>query len=122
MRNKEQQGTWNSITSYNDVWTVKKNVFKLWFDHGVKPDSGEYIYYIMPNTKDISEAKAVVDSLTTVNNDTIQAVYNHTLNILGAVFYKKGTLKIGDIELTCSEPCTAMFTSPDFVTIKILIL
>lgn len=118
LRNKEQQGTWNSITSYNDVWTVKKNVFKLWFDHGVKPDSGEYVYYIMPNTKDISEAKAVVDSLTTVNNDTIQAVYNHTLNILGAVFYKKGTLKIGDIELTCSEPCTAMFTSTNTENVK----
>lgn len=118
LRNNEQQGTWKSITSYYDESIVKKNVFKLWFDHGVKPDSGKYIYYIMPNTYSIDSAKEAMDSLTTVNSDTIQAVYNHTLNVLGAVFHKKGTLKIGDIELTCSEPCTALFTSTNTENVK----
>ena len=72
----------------------------------------------MPNTYSIDSAKEAMDSLTTVNSDTIQAVYNHTLNVLGAVFHKKGTLKIGDIELTCSEPCTALFTSTNTENVK----
>lgn len=114
VRADEQQGTWKSIsTAEGDDAIIKKDVFKVWFNHGIKPDNAGYSYCIVPGTKDIAEGKAAIDQFVTLNNDTVQAVYNKTLNIFGAVFYKKGSLSLGDIKLSVTKPCVLMFKNTD---------
>lgn len=119
VRNNSQSGTWNSIASdAGDGSTQTKNVFKVWFDHGVKPQEAQYSYYIVPGSKTIADAKDKLDDIVVINTDTLQATYNKTLQIVGAVFHKKGTLRIGDIEMSTTAPCVAMFRDVDSENIK----
>lgn len=110
IRNEAQSGTWNSIATTNqDDAMVTKDVFTVWLDHGIRPTKANYAYYIVPNTSTIADGRDALDDLLTLNTDTLQAVYNRTLHIVSAVFYRKGTLKMGDVEVVASAPCAVMF-------------
>lgn len=110
IRNEAQSGTWNSIATTNqDDATVTKDVFTVWLDHGIRPTKAGYAYYIVPNTPTIADGRDALDDLLTLNTDTLQAVYNRTLHIVSAVFYRKGTLKMGDVEVGADAPCAVMF-------------
>lgn len=119
LRNNSQSGTWNSIASdAGDGSLQTKDVFKVWFDHGTKPQGAQYSYYIVPNTSSVAEAQNKLDDIVVINCDSVQATYNKSLQIVGAVFHKKGTLRIGDIEMSSSAPCMAMFTGVNGESIK----
>lgn len=107
--NDAQSGDYYDISHSNSHKQVTKDVFKMWLDHGVKPANGSYIYYVMPGIASAKEGTEKMDDIVTFNSDTLQAVYNRSLNTIGAVFYKKGILKIDGIEINCTHPCVAMF-------------
>ena len=108
--NATQSGTWKAIDSAVSNTTVqKKDVFKMYLNHGVNPSSASYAYYIVPNTGSIDDAKKAVDSLLVVNTDSVQAVYNPALDMLQAVFYRQAKLKVGEIEVTATAPCATLF-------------
>ena len=122
VRNASQSGTWKSIsTAISDATTVKKDVFKMWLSHGIKPTGGSYVYCIVPNTESIAKAKQTIDSLVMVNTDSVQAVYNHTLQMVQAVFYKPATLTFDSIEVKATAPCALMLTDVNRPEVKVCV-
>ena len=116
--NATQSGDYYNISHSNSHKEVTKEVFKMWFDHGVKPTDGSYVYYVMPGVASAKEGAEKMDDLVTINTDTIQAVYNRSLNTIGAVFYKKGILKIDGIEIDCTDPCVALLKDVNTDNVK----
>lgn len=112
--NGGQRGRWRSISTPLAAGPeVRKDVFKLWINHGLKPEGGAYVYCIVPGTKNISEGKAAIDKMSVFNSDTLQAVGNRSLGMVGAVFYKRGTLQLDSMEVSVSQPCVLMFKNVD---------
>ena len=121
IRNDLQKGSWRKISSFRSEEPVAKEVFKLWINHGTQPQGGSYLYYVVPNTESIQTASNSLDHLLTVNTDSIQAVYNKTLNQVGIVFHKAANVQIGKIRIQSSAPCVALFTHTDTKQIKVYI-
>ena len=122
LRNAVQQGNMNHIASYNpDTTTIKKDVFKLGVDHGRNPQKGSYLYYIVPSVASASATSKKIDKLQLINNDTIQAVYNRSLNQLGIVFHKKGCLQMKGIEVESTTPCVLLFTQTNTKHVKVYV-
>ena len=116
-----QTGSWKDLCAHQSDTPIIQSVFKLWFDHGVRPSNGKYIYYILPNTASATEAIHSLDELETINNEKIQAVYNHSLDIIGLVFHQEGSIKVADTEISSSSPCVAMFTQVHSDTMKVFV-
>lgn len=104
-----QSGNWQSITSAQSATTVTSNVFKLWFNHGVKPNLAKYQYIIAPN-KTLAQTRAYDKSniVVAMNTHYIQAVYNKKLNLWGIVFYAAATFEQDDFSVTVDTPCVLM--------------
>ena len=122
LRNAAQKGNMNYIASYiKDTTTIKKDVFKLGIEHGNHPQKVKYLYYIVPDAPSASATTAMIDQLYTVNTDTLQAVYNKSLNQLGVVFHRKGCLHIKGMEIESTTPCVVLFTQTNKKHIKVYI-
>jgi len=108
--NQIQKGTWKSINTSASGDTIQKEVFKLWFDHGLSPQNEKYSYIIVPDKGTIRELRiyAPDDVLILANTDSIQAVAHRKLNICGIVFYKAGTFSNDKYSITTDKPCTIL--------------
>lgn len=104
-----QSGNWQSITSAQSATTLTSNVFKLWINHGVKPNLAKYQYIIVPN-KTLSQTRAYDESniVVAMNTHYIQAVFNKKLNLWGIVFYAAATFEQEDFSITVDAPCVMM--------------
>jgi chondroitin AC lyase len=105
--NQMQKGTWKSINTSLSGDTVQKEVFKLWFDHGLSPRNEKYSYIIVPDKGTIAELKKyTADDVSILSNtDSIQAVAHRKLNICGIIFYKAGTFSDSKYSITTDKPC-----------------
>lgn len=121
LSNETQTGSWKDLCKHQPDTPVSQSVFKLWFDHGRQPKNASYLYYVVPNTASTDEAIRSIDRLKTINKNNVQAVYNEDLQILGIVFYAKGSIQINDIEVSSSTPSTVMLTHLDCDTIKVYV-
>jgi chondroitin AC lyase len=94
---------------------VKKEVFSLWIDHGVKPQNGGYKYIVVPGI-DASGVETYnnASKINILSNTSeIQAVQHTGLNVTEIVFYKAGSLKISDeCEITAESPCIVLLKTP----------
>lgn len=108
--NQEQSGKWSSINTSLTDEVVSKDIFKIWFDHGVKPVNKGYSYIIVPNKNTVDEMKAYSSANIEVlsNTDLIQAVRHKELNILSLIFYKAGIFKSEDISISTDGSCTLL--------------
>jgi chondroitin AC lyase len=95
--NQLQSGSWWDINKQTDTprESVKKEMFKLWFDHGNKPTDAFYEYIVSPgialnelDVKDIPEIEILI------NSTDVQAVKHNKLNLVQAVFYNAAELQI----------------------------
>lgn len=108
LSNQTQTGTWQSInTTYSG--TVSKDVFKLWFQHGIKPANSSYSYIVTPG-KTLAEMNAYDASVLQVwsNTAAAQAVYHSGLDMLQVVFYQAGSLTQNGITVTANIPCVLL--------------
>ncbi|MDR0833309.1 MAG: polysaccharide lyase 8 family protein [Candidatus Symbiothrix sp.] len=120
LSNNEQSGTWKSINTSQASDTVKKDVFTLWFDHGIKPANANYAYIVVPNV-DAAALKAY-DKTTieiVVNSDTVQAVRHKALGITELVFYKAATYTNGNFTLTVDTGCALILKDEETANIKV---
>lgn len=109
LNNNKQSGSWYSINkqSSSSKETDNKDVFKLWIDHGKRPQGENlwlypgkmetkditYQYIVIPNARKENLIKhSTVDIL--VNSSKIQAVKHKKLNMIQAVFYQSGKIEI----------------------------
>ncbi len=105
-----QSGTWKSINSGQSSTILNTDVFKLWFDHGVKPQDDTYAYVVVPNITSSSDMDQyeMKDINIVVNTDSIQAVKHETLNVLQIIFYKAGTFDSDSVKIVVDKPCIMM--------------
>jgi chondroitin AC lyase len=93
-------GTWFSINRQTTTSKeeIKKDVFKLWLDHGIRPTDGKYEYVVLPASeiKDVQKyaANPAINILS--NTSELQAGSHNGLNIVYAVFYRAGMAKVAD--------------------------
>lgn len=95
---KRQVGSWRHINSAESPEPVSGEVFSLSVQHGIRPRRGTYQYIVAPAASEKTLEKiAETNSLIVIRNDTaIQAAFDTTSGVLGAVFYKAGTLTLPD--------------------------
>ncbi|UYQ92090.1 polysaccharide lyase 8 family protein [Chitinophaga horti] len=98
-----QTGDWYSINKNGIKDPQRKEVFKLWIDHGQQPKDASYVYYILPG-QDMASYNAKAVSVLQ-NTADIQAVYHNSLKIWQVVFYKAGTF---NNQITVDRPCVLM--------------
>ena len=103
-------GSWNNVAKRYRPVILTEHIFKLWVDHGARPNNKDYSYLLVPNATqekmlDLNKNKP----FKIVNNKTLQSVESIDGKISGAVFYSKGTSKIkGGISV--NKPCVIMLT------------
>lgn len=107
---KECVGTWYDINQTMSKDEVRQNIFLTYIDHGPKVKNGSYVYYVLPATAGIAEAKQAMDKLTVCNTPELQYVYNDNLHILQVVFHEAGTANVANTTLIADAPCTVMLT------------
>ncbi|WP_142687789.1 polysaccharide lyase family 8 super-sandwich domain-containing protein [Chitinophaga polysaccharea] len=91
---EHRSGNWLSIntdgaSSNNTV--EEKNIFQLFFSHGIRPSGATYAYIVVPNkgsANDMTSYVAAKDISIGVNSDSVQAVNSKSLHMWQMVFYK----------------------------------
>ncbi len=108
-------GTWYDINRQTDSpkEKVHKNVFKLWLDHGTRPEKAVYEYIVMPATTEPELEAALnskdIDILS--NSEKLQAVRHNTLGICQLVFHQFGEIEIAqDLKIGMDHPGLVMIT------------
>ncbi|TDE15592.1 polysaccharide lyase family 8 super-sandwich domain-containing protein [Dyadobacter psychrotolerans] len=99
LSNQTETGSWAAITDQKNISKepVNRGIFKLWFNHGSKPDKASYQYIVVP---DISEKDLVTTSKNNrfveilSNTSSLQAVRQSKLGITQLAFYQPGNLQI----------------------------
>ncbi|MDR2814634.1 MAG: glycoside hydrolase family 88 protein [Prevotellaceae bacterium] len=119
LETREQQGSWSAInTAYTG--SVTKSVFKLWFDHAVKPSGGSYAYIVLPNV-DASGVKSYSASDVEIlaNTDSVQAVRHKAQGMVQAIFYKAATLAASGFTLRTDKACAVMLKNVAAASVKV---
>ena len=105
--NVEQTGNWYHINQFQAKTELKHPVFKIWINHGSKPQNASYEYIVVPGITVAGIKKynrAMIHILK--NTAELQAVKHIGLNMLQAVFYQPGTLQYDGASLTVDRACT----------------
>lgn len=107
---KVQKGNWYHINESYSKEEIAGNVFKLWLNHGAKPENADYAYIVLPGVKSEGEMKKFKAKELEIiaNNSIVQAVYHKPLKIVQAVFYQPGSIKIASFEIKVDKPCILM--------------
>lgn len=107
--NKKQYGSWQDINAFQPAGVDAINIFKLWMNHGTKPQNTDYEYILLPNISQQAIAKYSSKHIVVIeNSSSVQAIWNKELDILGAVFYKPGNFSYKGIKLSTNTPCAIM--------------
>ncbi|WP_373494151.1 polysaccharide lyase family 8 super-sandwich domain-containing protein [Aquiflexum sp.] len=111
LSNGPAKGYWWDISKQSSTpkEKVTLDVFKLWLDHGNRPQGETYSYVVLPHV-DVEETRGydLQGSLKVLSNtDHIQAVHHKKLGITMVVFYQAGALDLGEgLHLTMDGPGT----------------
>lgn len=124
--NQPQRGSWSGINRQAGISTqeVSREIFKLWINHGTHPQNETYEYVVIPGVPARSLDKRVknIQVETIKNSNEIQAVRHKKLNIVQAVFYQPGTLKITHkLSLSTENPCIIILEYDKDVPVKITV-
>lgn len=95
---KEKSGSMKRIYGLGSDSIRKKEIFSLWFDHGLQPQKAKYEYIIVPGVGP-EEMDGYVKEMPieVVSNTTqVQAVHHAGLGITGIVFHEAGGIQIGE--------------------------
>ena len=105
-----KKGTWTSISeSEPNKSVVEKEVFTLSMSHGTKPSGGSYKYILLPGIESAEKVKSFNEqSVEIVNEKAVHAVKTADGDEIYAVFFEKGTAKIGGAEITVDNPCAVI--------------
>jgi chondroitin AC lyase len=103
---EKQNGSWKAINNgYSDA-KIEGNVFKLFIDHGSKPNNATYAYCVLPNISlQKMNSRASRNITVLANNNEIQAVENKALQMLQVCFYQPQVFIHKKIKITIDKPC-----------------
>ena len=115
LANQAQSGSWYKINHQTDSprEEMSKDVFKLWLDHGPRPQNAEYAYIVIPSTTEKEmENQPCTEIKILSNTSDMQAVQNSRLNISQVIFYKSGEIQLSDnLKLGMESPGVVMVKS-----------
>ncbi len=108
---REKTGQLHSIYGLGVNSQYRKDIFSVWYDHGIQPKNASYAYIVIPGISFEAAQKyhhgLDVDILS--NTDKIQVVTHKSLNMTGLVFYEAGSFKLPDgLNLEVSDPCLVL--------------
>ncbi len=107
LSNQTETGSWYKINHQSDTpkEEVSKDVFKLWIDHGKRPENAGYQYVVIPSaTAEELESRDNSQLSVLVNSTEAQAVIHHGLNICEIIFYQSGEIQISpEIKIGCDS-------------------
>ncbi len=108
--NQPQSANWNDINNSVPDEIVKKDVFKLWINHGKNPQGESYSYIVVPNIQDEKQARAYnsQDVKIISNTASVQAVYHAGLDMLEVVFYEPTGFNYKDFYVAADKPCVLL--------------
>ena len=103
-----QQGRWSDI-GVGAREEISLPVFKLWIDHGAKPDAAAYGYAVVPGVdEDAFQAWLSRKFIEVLHNaPELQAVRHKESGVLGAAFYKPGRLE-ASLSIAVDKPCLVL--------------
>ena len=107
---KEERGTWSKINRSRSTDTVKGEVFKLWLNHGVRPQQATYAYIVYPGTNKVSEQELGTIRILQ-NTAAMQAVSHAILGRTQVVFYEPGVFAGDDWRIEVDRPCLLQLTT-----------
>lgn len=107
---KQKSGTWKYINDSQNDKEVRKDVFCMYFDHGVRPIKTTYSYVVIPGLASSSEMdKYKVDEISIIaNSESLQAVINKKLGVLQIVFNEAGRFQSERAIVEVDKPCVVM--------------
>lgn len=97
--NQAESGSWFKINHQSDSpkEEISKEVFKIWFNHGIRPDNATYQYVVVPSTSEkeiLGQPDRQLEILA--NTPELQAVRHKGLNLTGMVFYQAGQVQLAE--------------------------
>ncbi len=105
-------GKWSTINSGSSTNDVTKDVFTLWYKHGLNPTNGNYAYIVVPNKANSSEMQSYVaknDIQILENSTNIQAVRHKSLNLHSFAFWANNQTYSNDsISVNTNNACLLM--------------
>jgi chondroitin AC lyase len=109
-----QKGNWYHINNSHSKTELSGDVFKLWINHGIKPDAATYAYVVYPGIKNsVPLANFSKSGIRIISNTSqIQAVVNEKLNMLQVVFYEPGSLVMDGYSVKVDKACVLMIKDP----------
>lgn len=122
--NKKETGSWWRISRQWDTSedSVGKDVFKVWIDHGARPQGRRgglvnepmiardvtYQYVVIPSVT-LEQMNGLPDIEVLVNNRWVQGVRHRQLGLIQLIFYRAGSVKLTDtVKLTLDSPGALM--------------
>ncbi|MEZ4989280.1 MAG: polysaccharide lyase family 8 super-sandwich domain-containing protein [Saprospiraceae bacterium] len=113
LNNTSVIGNWRSINHQSGYTEepIQKEVFKLWFDYGTRPQSAQYAYTVLPAVdRDDLETYSTQSPINVLSNTSdLQAVFHKDLNIVQIVFYTHGDIELPNgMQLGLSSPGIVM--------------
>lgn len=122
LKTEYQKGSWNKINYNQSSTEISLPVFNLYIEHGSDRVENDYEYILIPG-KDLQQLQKYNPNNIQIlsNTESLQAVYNKKLDVLQAVFYEPGTVKIGGKKISVKYPSTLIITDLKTSTPKITI-
>lgn len=104
----EVEGSWNWVAKMYPDERIHKELFKLWFDHGVNPVEESYAYILVPQADGLTlNEMHKKQPFSMVNQSDRQEVIAVDGSIAGIVFYTHGKSTVfGGIEV--DQACVLM--------------
>lgn len=107
----ERNGQLQKIFGLGADSIYRKEVFSLWFDHGLKPENASYAYVVKPGSspEEMADyaARLPLDILS--NNEQVQAVYHQELQLSGIVFHEAGEFTLpNQLNIKVNHPCALL--------------
>lgn len=111
LKTANQKGSWNRINYNLSSNEISLPVFNLYIEHGLSKQTNSYEYVVIPG-KTLRQTKRYNKSNIQIvsNTESLQAVYHKKLDVLQAIFYDEGTIKIKGRGITVKHPCTLLVT------------
>jgi chondroitin AC lyase len=102
-----QTGSWHTINrSYPDEPDTQ-DVFRMWIDHGKRPDGDTYTYLVVPDREPARLESYSWPVEILANRPGLQVVRHRKLGLTCLVFYTPGSAELGSPShaVHVSEPC-----------------
>jgi chondroitin AC lyase len=113
LSNQAATGSWYKINhqANSSKEEITKDVFKLWLDHGKRPDSSSYQYIVVPavGEEEMNSTSGNRGIVILSNSTEIQAVKHLDLSLCQIVFYKSGRINISpSVQIESESPGIVM--------------